>query len=107
MWSDAGCRQRVRRLACTLHEQRAESAAGIPVARSQSRPDLMTPHAPTPPAPLRLAEPARVAEAHAGRQALAPVRTLEALDAAPAWPLLSARIAAPPHGGRGAPPPPP
>ena len=48
----------------------------------------------TPPDPIRPAGSARVAEAHALRQALAPFRTLEALNAAPGWPALSARIAA-------------
>ena len=54
----------------------------------------MSPPAPTPPDPVRRADPARVAEAHALRQALAPFPTLQALHAAPDWPALSARIAA-------------
>jgi endonuclease/exonuclease/phosphatase family metal-dependent hydrolase len=49
---------------------------------------------PTPTAPARRPDPARVAEAHALRQALAPFPTLQALQAAPEWPALSARIAA-------------
>ena len=48
----------------------------------------------TSPDPIRPAGSARVAEAHALRQALAPFRTLEALHAAPGWPALSGRIAA-------------
>ena len=47
----------------------------------------------TQPTPIRPADPARVAEAHALRQALAPYRTLAELHAAPEWPVLSTRIA--------------
>jgi endonuclease/exonuclease/phosphatase family metal-dependent hydrolase len=47
---------------------------------------------PAPGPPVRRADPARVAEAHALRRVLAPFPTLRALRAAPEWPALSARI---------------